>query len=226
MNEKQSKDAERQTGHDAAYWDRRAAFYDKAVGDGRRFHREMYSKIRQALSPDDTVAEIACGTGAAACAIAPQVKVVYAGDIAPGMLEIARARARGQGLCNIRFSLENACALNYPDRFFDAVVICAALHLLPDPGRAMAEIRRILKPGGLLFASSYLAGQSLMSRLGNALMSLGGYRDRQMWQAEAFRNFLLDQGFTQKSCSYYPVFPVPVQYVSAQFIRQSEEERP
>ncbi len=215
MNVMQRKDAEKQAVYTAAFWDRRAARYDKAVGDGRGFHRDMISRIRQSLSPDDTVAEIACGTGAVACAIAPYVKAVHAADIAPGMLEIAGACAQEQGLCNIRFSLENACALSYPDSFFDAVIICAALHLLPDPREAMAEIRRILKPGGLLLASSYLAGQSLTSLLGNALMSIGGYRDRQKWHAEAFRRFLRDQGFTLNSCSYYPVFPVPVQYVSS-----------
>ena len=215
MRARQRKDAENQAGHAAAFWDRRAARYDKAVGEGRGFHRSMISRIRQALNPDDTVAEIGCGTGAVACAIAPRVKAVYAGDIAPGMLEIAGARAREQGLRNIHFSFENACALSYPDGFCDAVIICAALHLLPRPEAAMAEIRRILKPGGLLLASSYLAGQSLMSRLGNALMSIGGYRDWQKWQADAFRSFLKDQGFTQISCSYYPVFPVPVLYVTS-----------
>ena len=216
MKTKQPPDTAKPMESDTVYWNRRAAFYDKTVGNRRGFHRDQITRIKRALNPEDIVVEIACGTGVIACAVASHVKAVYASDFAPRMLEIARLRARRQGLGNVRFARENACALSCPDSCCDAVIICAALHLLAQPKKAMAEIRRILKPGGLLLTSSYLARQSLMNRLGNALMSMGGYRDRQKWNAEAFLRFLQDQGFAVKDSCQYTVFPIPVQYVIAQ----------
>lgn len=215
MEEKQSRDTGVPSENDAAYWDRRAVLYDKVVGEGRGFHADLITRIRKALSAEDTVVEIACGTGVVACAVASKVKAVFASDISPGMLEIATLRARRQGLDNVRFALESVYALSYPDSCCDAVIICAALHLLERPEKAMAEIRRILKPGGLLLTSSYLAGQSLMSRLGNTMMSMGSYRDRQKWNTEAFLRFLQDQGFGVKDRCRYPVFPIPLQYAAA-----------
>ena len=215
MNEKQAGTIGTQSENDASYWDKRSAFYDKMVGEGRGFHSDLIARIMKELNAEDTVVEIACGTGVIACAAAAKVKAVYANDISPAMLEIARLRAQRQGLENIRFTQEDASELSCPDRFCDAVIICAALHLLAQPDKAMAEIRRILKPGGLLLTSSYLAGQSLMSRLGNAMMSMGGYRDRQKWNAEAFLRFLQDQDFAVKDSCRYPIFPVPVQFAAA-----------
>lgn len=94
-------------------------------------------------------------------------------------------------------------------------VLCAALHLLPNPVRTMNEVRRVLKPGGLLITTAFLSGHSLMSRLGNALMQLNGYRDRQRWNDRGFMEFIEKQGFRVVEKKLIPVFPIPVQYVAA-----------
>ena len=203
---------DQQTRQVAAFWDRQAGRYARAVYRGLHQHEDMARRIAAALKPTDHVAEIACGPGQMALALAPGVQRYQASDIAPGMIDIARQRANEAGLAQLTFTLADAASLPYADASQDAVIILAALHLVPDAGQVMGEIRRVPKPGGQLFASSYLAAQSLMSRIGNALMSLIGYRDRMMWQAESFLRFLSEQGFELLSRADYAVFPIPVVY--------------
>jgi len=81
------------------------------------------------------------------------------------MLEVCSANAAHLG-CPLEARVADAEALPYPDGSFDLVVGHAVLHHLPDPGAALAEIRRVLAPGGAVF----LAGEP--SRLGSLIAEL------------------------------------------------------
>jgi ubiquinone/menaquinone biosynthesis C-methylase UbiE len=73
-------------------------------------------------------------------------------DLSPGMLAACAENARRIG-CDVRLRTGDAEDLPYADGSFDLVVGHAFLHHVPDPGRALAEARRVLAPGGALFVA-------------------------------------------------------------------------
>ncbi len=119
-------------------WDRMRAKY---FGD----HFTWQALI--GLIPGDwRVADIGCGTGNAAEILAPHVAEVIAIDIAKSMLSAARKRLKGQG--NVSFLLADLRSLPLPDGEIDAAVCVLVLHHIDDPQRVLAEMARILRPGG------------------------------------------------------------------------------
>jgi ubiquinone/menaquinone biosynthesis C-methylase UbiE len=104
--------------------------------------------------------DVGAGTGTVALAAArrwPQVEIV-ASDAAGGMLEFARARAVEAGLAveHLAFTVGAADELPFQSASFDAAVSSFVLQLVPDRLAALAEIRRVLAPGGLLAYVTWL----------------------------------------------------------------------
>lgn len=62
-----------------------------------------------------------------------------------------------------------------------AVVISNALHIMPEPEKALAEIRRVLKPGGILIAPTFTAAGSLSGRMRIRFMELSGFKVFYKW---------------------------------------------
>lgn len=103
------------------------------------------------LMPGDHVVDVACGTGtitlqAAAC-VSPGGDVVGV-DLSGRMVETARARALQQQCFNARFERMDAERLELPDDTFDVALCALGLMYVPHPERAIAEMRRVLRPHG------------------------------------------------------------------------------
>ncbi len=94
--------------------------------------------------------DIATGGGHTALAIAPHVARVVATDITGPMLAAAREFIVGRGAANVDFQLADAEDLPFPGGSFDLVSCRIAAHHFPDPARFVAEVVRVLRPGGLL----------------------------------------------------------------------------
>jgi SAM-dependent methyltransferase len=108
------------------------------------------------VKPGDRVLDVATGIGEPAVTAARRVAPgghVVATDIAPGMLEIARERAKELGLDNIEFRETDAEELDLPTERFDVVLSRFGLMFLPDLGVALERIRAVLGPGGRLAAA-------------------------------------------------------------------------
>jgi len=92
-----------------------------------------------------------CGPGSItvglAEAIAPGEAVGI--DIEPAQLDFAQAQAAEKGVKNVRFEVGDICNLSFSDSAFDAVFGHTILMQFQDPNPALAEVRRVLKPGGL-----------------------------------------------------------------------------
>jgi ubiquinone/menaquinone biosynthesis C-methylase UbiE len=103
------------------------------------------------LQPGQRVLELAAGLGEtgmlAAELVAPMGGVVIS-DQAEAMLEGARARANALGLSNIEFQVLNAEWIDLPVASVDAVLCRWGYMLMADPAAALAETRRVLRPGG------------------------------------------------------------------------------
>jgi SAM-dependent methyltransferase len=104
---------------------------------------------RLAIPPGSRVLDIACGTGNQSIPLAKSGCDVTGLDLAPNLLEQARARAKAEGL-TIQFDEGDAEQLPYPDASFDAVVSMFGAMFAPRPELVASEIARVLKPGGLL----------------------------------------------------------------------------
>lgn len=106
--------------------------------------------------PGERVLELACGAGgagiAAAARVAPGGEVVLS-DVSEQMVRIAAARASARGVTNVRARRIDAEDIDEPDGSFDAVLCREGLMFAVDPARAVAEIRRVLRPGGRVAAA-------------------------------------------------------------------------
>ncbi len=113
------------------------------------------------LEPGDRLLDVACGTGAVAIPAAQIVGPsgqVAATDYSPSMVAEARREAKKQSLSNITCSCMEAQNLEFPDNSFDALTCGFALFFFPYMSKALAEMRRVLVPGGKLGLSLWGKG--------------------------------------------------------------------
>ena len=101
------------------------------------------------------VVDLACGTGDIARLASAAGADVTGIDITPRMIELARARAREAGVRRTRFLIGDMTALPLPDACADVVTTGYGLRNVPDLDRAVAEIHRVLKPGGRLLSLDF-----------------------------------------------------------------------
>ena len=128
------------------YFDRQAASYET----GRRWRSVRKSQAvalaMLELGPDDRLLDVGCGTGAAVREAASFVSRAVGLDLAPRMIDEARRLA--VDLPNAEFEVGDSEALPFADAEFTAVLCSTSIHHYPDPGKAVAEMARVLAPGG------------------------------------------------------------------------------
>ncbi len=103
-----------------------------------------------AFPTGSTVLEAGCGVGAQTLTLArnsPGARITSL-ELSPDSLAVAQARARDAGITNVTFQQGNIFALPFPAASFDHVFVCFVLDHLPDPGAALAALKRALRPGG------------------------------------------------------------------------------
>ncbi len=104
-----------------------------------------------APKPGDTILELAAGFGdtgfAAAEAVGESGRVICT-DFSPTMVDIARRRGAELGLTNVEYRVMDAERIELDDDSVDGVLCRCGYMLMPDPAAALAETRRVLKPGG------------------------------------------------------------------------------
>lgn len=137
------------------YWDRHAPGYDRQMGFlDRRLFRDTREWICSQTS--GSVLEVAVGTGLNLSHYPEDVRVTGI-EFSPAMLAIARRRAAEIGR-PVALRTGNAEALAFPDEAFDTVVCTFSLCSIPDHRRALTEMARVLRPGGLLLLADHVVG--------------------------------------------------------------------
>lgn len=112
--------------------------------------------------------DLGCGPGVLLPALLERCASVAAVDLSPEMLERARAAVADlPGRERVRFAQGSADAIPFADRTFDLVVCIGVISYWPDAGAGLAEIARVLRPGGTLIlqASNLLAPREIEERL-------------------------------------------------------------
>jgi ubiquinone/menaquinone biosynthesis C-methylase UbiE len=155
------------TGWIRAYYDRTADAYDKRLSI---FERTLFAGGRQWVCSRarSDVLEIAIGTGLNLAHYPTDIRLVGI-DISPEMLTLARRRAE-QLDREVELHLADAQALPFPDASFDTVVFTLSLCTIPDDRAAIAEARRVLRPGGLLLLLEHVRSPNVVVRLGQRLL--------------------------------------------------------
>lgn len=112
------------------------------------------------VAEGDRVLEIAAGPGDTGFLAAPRLGAtgrLVSTDISPAMVEVARRRAAELGITNAQFEAADAQAMQFPTASFDAAICRWGYMLMPDPRAALAETRRVLRPGGRLTLAVFTA---------------------------------------------------------------------
>jgi ubiquinone/menaquinone biosynthesis C-methylase UbiE len=127
-------------------WDRAAAHYEECWSRQLRGAQERLLAVA-ALGAGEQVLDVACGTGLvtfAAAAAVGATGMVVGTDLSEQMVELAAQRAPP----NVRIVRMDAEKLDFPDATFDVALSSLGLMYVPDTDRAIAEMRRVIKPGG------------------------------------------------------------------------------
>ena len=110
---------------------------------GDRFHLHAMLSL---LDPALVVGDLGCGTGQVSELLAPHVAKVIAVDGSADMVHSAKKRLKALPQVEVRRGEMEALPID--DRQLDAAIVALVLHHVPEPARALAEMNRVLKPGG------------------------------------------------------------------------------
>ncbi len=129
-------------------------FFGQVGGEWAELRQELFGAglttegLLGLLDPAWTVADLGCGTGLTAAALAPWVRLIHVVDREPAMLEAARVRL--DAFDNIEFHQCDLSVLSLDDACADAALLSLVLHHVPEPEQVVCEASRILRPGGRL----------------------------------------------------------------------------
>jgi len=174
------------------FWDRMAFLYAPFQERGNRaLYQNLCKRIADGLPAQSDVLELACGSGQLSLPLCQQFRKWEATDYSANMVAQAKRRARG---LPVTFAVQDATALTYSDASWDAVVAANMLHIMPDPAAALAEIRRVLKPGGTLVAATFVYDEHFDPKKMAPLERLG-FKTYYKWTASEFAQYVHAHGF-------------------------------
>ena len=174
-------------------WDRVAPLYDLAVSAlNRRVYDGTGAVVARLIRPGDTVLECACGTGTIASAIAPACARVVATDFSEGMLK--QARKKLARFPHVVVEQADITDLHYADDSFDAVVAGNVIHLLPEPGDALKELKRVVRPGGTIIVPTYMIPKKRAHTMFLRLISRCGIHFQEHFDPASYRAFFERMG--------------------------------
>ena len=188
------------------FWDRNAGRYDRFMRKDRAAYDEMYELIRPIVR-HKTVLELATGTGLIAKHIVNAAAHIEATDASPEMITEAKRDTRS---AKLHFSVQDMFRLPYANQSFNVVIVSNALHIVPQPEKALQEINRVLKDDGVLIAPTFThAGNSFSGMVRAFFMKLAGFPLHSKWTSEEYLRFLQQNGWTvRKSAVLKASFPL------------------
>ena len=144
-----------------AFWNIRSRIYDDQIGPK---YEEAYRRTAECslryLKPTDRVLEFACGTGVMTFRLAPHVESIRAIDISDEMVAHAKAKL-SEETKNVTIEQLDIFDPGLEEGSFDTVAAYNVLLYLPDRERVLAQIRSLLKPGGMFLSASDCLGEKL-----------------------------------------------------------------
>ena len=177
------------------FWDRVAPLYDAFENTVNRASYEGTAlAVGQMIGPGDEVLECACGTGAISAAIAPACARLVATDYSEGMLKQARKKLAKPS--NVTVEQADITDLRYANDSFDAVVAGNVIHLLPEPGDALKELKRVVRPGGTIIVPTYVIPKKWAHTMFLRVISRFGVHFQEHFDPASYRAFFERMGCT------------------------------
>ena len=188
------------------FWDKNAGRYDRFMRKDRAAYDEMYVLIRPVVKAK-TVLELATGTGLIAKHIVNAAAHIEATDASAEMIAEAKRDNRS---AKLYFSVQDMFCLPYANQSFNVVIVSNALHIVPQPEKALQEIKRVLKDDGVLIAPTFThAGHSFSGTVNASFMTLAGFPLHSTWTSEEYLRVLRQNGWAvRKSAVLKASFPL------------------
>ena len=188
------------------FWDKNAGRYDRFMRKDAAAYEQLYELLRPVVR-QKTVLELATGTGLIAKHIVRYADHIEATDASQEMIEQAK---QGVKSAKLYFSVKDMFHLPYADQSFDVVIVVNALHIVPEPEKALSEIRRVLKDDGVLIAPTFThADNAFFGKVKAFFMRLAGFPLHSKWTSHEYLVFLRENGWTvQKSTVLKASFPL------------------
>lgn len=179
------------------FWDSFAEKYDKnrKKSGANEAYDNLFKMFKKDITGTRNLLEVATGTGLISLQLNKLVPEITAIDLSPEMLKIAKEKAKQQKVNNIKFDEGDICNLSFSDNSFDAVIASNVLHLLFEPDKAIQEIKRVVKPEGIVILPTYCHGENLQSHIFSRCMNIIGFRARTRWSVASFQKFVTENGF-------------------------------
>ena len=176
------------------YWDRISGIYDlfETVYNGK-VYANTGRKVAEYIKETDEVLECACGTGAISVYIAPKCRKLIATDFSSGMLRKAAKKCSQYG--NASFKRADIMNLKCRDARFDKVVAGNVIHLLSDPEKALKELMRVVKPGGIVILPTYINMAKKSGSIVVKIIDLLGADFKRQFDLESYQAFFEEMGY-------------------------------
>lgn len=156
------------------FWDRTARSYDQEEKKDEDIHLHNVKQLKEYLQPSDLVLDLGCGTGLFSAELAPCVKKIQAIDLSSKMIELAKTKAKVQGLTNIEYTHTTIFDETLKPETFNVILACYVLHLVDDLPKVIERISELLTPDGILLSITPCMGEKpLLSGLFSMVSKLG-----------------------------------------------------
>lgn len=176
------------------FWNKISPVYDIFENVyNRKVYKGTGIKVAEFIDESDNVLECACGTGAITEEIAKKAQKVLATDFAEGMLKRASRKCRKYG--NVSFRQEDITDIKSADNSFNKVVAGNVIHLLPEPGKALNELLRVVKPGGKVIIPTYINMSKSSSGFAVKFIEKLGAEFKRQFDIDSYRRFFEDMGY-------------------------------
>ena len=176
------------------FWDKISSLYDLFENI---YNRKVYNgtglKVAEMIGSSDDVLECACGTGAISKYIAPACGKLVATDFSEGMLKQARRKCGAYK--NMIIEKADITHLEYPDQSFDKAVAGNVIHLLPQPEAALAELERVVKPGGKIIIPTYINLSKGTGKIAVKFIGLLGASFKRQFDLDSYKQFFTNKGY-------------------------------
>ncbi len=176
------------------FWNKISPLYDLFENVyNHRVYVDTGKRVADFIEPTDVVLECACGTGAITVCIAPKCRRLIATDFASGMLKQAARKCRE--FSNVSFRRADITNIKCRNDRFDKVVAGNVIHLLPDPGKALAELERVVTPGGKIIIPTYINMSKRSAGLAVKFVELLGADFKKQFDLDSYKSFFEEMGY-------------------------------
>ena len=192
------------------FWDKMAPKYAESQMRSVEDYEHTLARTLSHLTPEMRVLEMGCGTGTTALRLAPHVKAFVGTDQSSEMIRIARDKAADEH-SNLEFLVLGAAESAQREEGFDVVMGFNLFHLVPDADAVLADIFKMLKPGGLMISKTpclmdkaFGWKRFLVAGMLPVLKRIGKAPDVGLWRIADVDRRIADAGFETSEAGNFP----------------------